>query len=442
MPPVPIPRSLRPRFPRFTGAAHALARHSLLPADASVSADPARGAGRADVPRRSQGAAVRLRPARHCAGVFFYLAISYARRELHQPAHPAPVPGADDPVRRGPVLRRSLRDPERGGLAGTHPGDQRRRSDHSDPDVALPDREERSVSQGGLGRRDRVSRLLPARRAGPGRGHRHPGFLPTGHRRDRRAFPLAPVRAAAAVRTGFPSPKQRLAAPPPAVLNGLKRGMEKESLRVRPDGALALTPHPAALGSALKHPHITTDFSEALIELITGVHTKVEACREELKRIHQFVYRHIGDEVLWGASMPCSLPDENAIPIARYGNSNVGRAKTVYRIGLAHRYGKRMQMISGLHYNWSLPEAAWPLAGDRDANEAYFALVRNFRRHAWFLLYLFGASPAVCASFDAGRKHALEELAPGTLSLPHATSLRMEPLGYIYEAQNSLAVSD
>jgi len=145
--------------------------------------------------------------------------------------------------------------------------------------------------------------------------------------------------------------------------------------------------------------------------------------------------------VLWGASMPCSLPDENAIPIARYGNSNVGRAKTVYRIGLAHRYGKRMQMIAGLHYNWSLPEAAWPLAGHRDANEAYFALVRNFRRHAWLLLYLFGASPAVCASFVAGRKHALEELAPGTLYLPHATSLRMGRLGYLSEAQDSLAVS-
>jgi glutamate--cysteine ligase len=235
--------------------------------------------------------------------------------------------------------------------------------------------------------------------------------------------------------------KERLSALPPAVLNGLKRGIEKESLRVRPDGALALTPHPAALGSALKHPHITTDFSEALIELITGVHAQVEACREELKRVHQFVYRHIGDEVLWGASMPCSLPDEDAIPIARYGNSNVGRAKTVYRIGLAHRYGKRMQMIAGLHYNWSLPEAAWPLPRHLDTNEAYFALVRNFRRHAWLLLYLFGASPAVCASFVAGRKHALEELAPGTLYLPHATSLRMGRLGYLSEAQDSLAVS-
>ncbi len=234
---------------------------------------------------------------------------------------------------------------------------------------------------------------------------------------------------------------QRLQSLPPAVLKGLRRGIEKESLRVMPDGALALTAHPKALGSALKHPHITTDFSEALIELITGVHTSVEACLDELRRIHQVVYRHIGEEVLWGASMPCSLPDESAIPIARYGTSNVGRAKAVYRTGLSHRYGRRMQMIAGLHYNFSLPEAAWPLAGLPGPNEGYFALIRNFRRHAWLLLYLFGASPAVCASFVEGRRHELRELAPGTLFLPHATSLRMGRLGYLSEAQDSLAVS-
>src|SRR5712692_4895709 len=235
--------------------------------------------------------------------------------------------------------------------------------------------------------------------------------------------------------------KERLRALAPAVLTGLQRGIEKESLRVRPDGALALTQHPKALGSALKHPHITTDFSESLLELITGVHTSVDACLEELKRIHGFVYRNIGDEVLWGASMPCSLPDENAIPIARYGTSNIGRAKTVYRIGLSHRYGRRMQMIAGLHYNFSLPDSAWPLAGLPGPSEGYFALIRNFRRHAWLLLTLFGASPTVCSSFVEGRKHALEELAPGTLYLPHATSLRMGRLGYLSEAQDSLAVS-
>ncbi|MBS0336493.1 MAG: glutamate--cysteine ligase [Proteobacteria bacterium] len=228
--------------------------------------------------------------------------------------------------------------------------------------------------------------------------------------------------------------RERLRALGPAALRDIRRGIEKESLRVRPDGALAANPHPAGLGSALSHPHITTDFSESQLELITGVHTGVEACIEELTRIHQVVYRHIGDEMMWCASMPCGLPGDDVIPIGRYGNSNVGRAKTVYRIGLSHRYGRRMQTISGIHYNFSLPAAAEP-------NVAYFSLIRNFRRHSWLLLYLFGASPAVCASFVAGRKHELMELKPGTMYRPGATSLRMGPLGYQSDAQASLAVS-
>lgn len=233
----------------------------------------------------------------------------------------------------------------------------------------------------------------------------------------------------------------RLSSLSPRILGSLRRGIEKESLRVRPDGALATTPHPPPLGSALTHPHITTDFSEAQLELITGVHSTADTCLDELQTIHQFVYRHIGDELLWCASMPCNLPDENAIPIARFGRSNVGRAKTVYRVGLSHRYGRRMQVISGVHYNFSLPEDAWPLADLGGANEAYFALIRNFRRHAWLLLYLFGASPAVCTSFVEGRAHELKELAPGTLYLPYATSLRMGRLGYLSATQDDLAVS-
>src|SRR6266542_3322948 len=122
----------------------------------------------------------------------------------------------------------------------------------------------------------------------------------------------------------------------PRVLAGLRRGIEKESLRVRPDGTLAITPHPRALGSALTHSHITTDFSEAQLELITGVHSTADACLGELKQLHQFVYGHIDDEMLWCASMPCRLPDENAIPIAYFGSSNVGRAKTVYRVVISH----------------------------------------------------------------------------------------------------------
>ena len=227
--------------------------------------------------------------------------------------------------------------------------------------------------------------------------------------------------------------EERVRALPRDVLAGLKRGIEKESLRVRPDGSLAITPHPAALGSALTHPNVTTDFSESQLELITGVNTSADACIAELTAIHQAVYRALGDELLWCASMPCRLPDEAAIPIGRYGSSNVGRAKGVYRTGLTHRYGKQMQMISGIHYNFSMP--------DRRSNDEYFGLIRNFRRNSWLLLYLFGASPAVCGSFVEGRKHELQPLSDDTLYLPFATSLRMGRLGYQSDAQSSLAVS-
>ncbi|MDW8311227.1 MAG: glutamate--cysteine ligase [Burkholderiales bacterium] len=218
-------------------------------------------------------------------------------------------------------------------------------------------------------------------------------------------------------------------------LDGMCRGLEKESLRASFSGQLALTPHPVGLGSPLTHPSITTDFSESQLELITAPHADAEACLQELERLHAFVYRVLaetGQELLWVGSMPCALPNDEAIPIAYFGTSNIGRLKSVYRMGLAHRYGRRMQTISGIHYNWSLPGLG---------NEDYFAIIRNFRRGAALLLYLFGASPAVCASFVEGRAHRLEPLAPGTLFLPWATSLRMGRLGYQSEAQAQLAVS-
>jgi len=229
--------------------------------------------------------------------------------------------------------------------------------------------------------------------------------------------------------------QERLGALSAARLKGMRRGIEKESLRALPDGKLALTPHPLALGSALTHPHITTDFSESQLELITGVHASAESALEELTRVHQFTYRvlaSLGDERLWVSSMPCGLPTDETIPIGRYGSSNVGRAKSVYRMGLSHRYGRRMQTISGIHYNWSLPDVS---------SEQYFALIRNFRRQAFLLLYLFGASPALCSSFVAGRPHELQPLGDGSMFMPHGTSLRMGRLGYQSDAQASLAVS-
>jgi glutamate--cysteine ligase len=141
------------------------------------------------------------------------------------------------------------------------------------------------------------------------------------------------------------------------------------------------------------------------------------------------------------------LPAEEDIPIAYYGTSNIGQLKYVYRKGLALRYGKTMQCIAGIHYNFSLPEKLWPLlkqaegfvGTDRDfQSSSYIALIRNFRRYSWLLMYLFGASPALDAGFLRGRSHQLEQLDPDTLYLPYATSLRMSDLGYQSNAQAGL----
>lgn len=225
---------------------------------------------------------------------------------------------------------------------------------------------------------------------------------------------------------------ERLRTLAPERLQGIRRGIEKESLRTSPSGQLAQTPHPRALGSALTNPHITTDFSEAQVELVTGAHASVQDCLQELTQIHQFVYRALNNEQLWVSSMPGALPADDDIPIGQYGSSNVGQAKSVYRMGLGHRYGRRMQTISGIHYNWSMPGLS---------DEDYFGLIRNFRRQSFLLLVLFGASPAVTTCFVHGQDHGLQPLGDHTLYLPYATSLRMGRLGYQSDAQSSLAVS-
>ncbi|HBX57885.1 glutamate--cysteine ligase [Pseudomonas sp. UBA2684] len=232
-----------------------------------------------------------------------------------------------------------------------------------------------------------------------------------------------------------------------SLLSQCLHGIERECLRVDSDGQLALTPHPAALGAALTHPQITTDYSESLLEFITPAEADPAATLADLEQIHRFAYSKLDGEYLWSPSMPCALPEEELIPIARYGDSHIGQLKYVYRKGLALRYGKTMQCIAGIHYNFSLPDSLWALLqqaeGDnqsaRDFQSArYIALIRNFRRYSWLLMYLFGASPALHAGFLRGRPHHLQQLDADTLYLPYATSLRMSDLGYQSSAQAGL----
>ncbi len=248
--------------------------------------------------------------------------------------------------------------------------------------------------------------------------------------------------------------EQRLAALQTAGLAGplttMRRGLEKESLRVARDGSLAETSHPTALGSALTHPYLTTDYSEALLEFITPVFDTPEGPIDFLHQMHRFVYEELGSELLWVNSMPCCLGREESIRIAEYGSSHSGRLRHAYRHGLWHRYGRAMQTIAGIHYNVSFTDEFWrgwqALNGDSRplrafVSDQYFHLIRNFQRHVSILIYLFGASPAVCASFLRGREHRLSVLDGHTLYAPFGTSLRMSDLGYHNTTQMGLNVS-
>ncbi|CAB3897635.1 Glutamate--cysteine ligase [Achromobacter animicus] len=229
-----------------------------------------------------------------------------------------------------------------------------------------------------------------------------------------------------------------------SMLTQTLRGIEKEGLRVDEQGILARTPHPAGLGSALTNEHVTTDYSESLLELITGTHDNVDALLAELADTHRHVYTVLDHELIWNQSMPATLPPEPEIPIAWYGTSNTGMLKHVYRRGLAERYGKTMQCIAGVHYNFSLPEALWSVldtqpGSDQDRrSRGYIGLIRNFTRYSWLLMYLFGSAPALASGFLQGQNHALDKLGDHTLYLPYATSLRMSDLGYQNKAQSQL----
>ncbi|MEJ6516823.1 MAG: glutamate--cysteine ligase [Pseudomonadales bacterium] len=224
------------------------------------------------------------------------------------------------------------------------------------------------------------------------------------------------------------------------------RGIERETLRVDPKGNLSLQPHPAFLGSKLSHPSVTTDFSESQLELITPVSASVEETLETLSNTHRYVYSGLEDELIWSSSMPCVLPEDHKIPLAYYGESNLGQLKTTYRNGLGNRYGRSMQTICAVHYNFSFPDEFWQTLAKQEGTQntqtyrtnRYFDVMRNFRRFSWLPIYLLGASPAVCDSFVNGKQHNLDELGNNSLYLENATSLRNGDLGYQSDAQSSI----
>ncbi|MBE0509596.1 MAG: glutamate--cysteine ligase [Gammaproteobacteria bacterium] len=233
------------------------------------------------------------------------------------------------------------------------------------------------------------------------------------------------------------------------LLKGSMIGLEKESLRVNSDGKLARTPHPRAIGAALTHPYITTDYSEALLEFITPPFHQASEALHFLRDLQQFVYKRLDNELLWATSMPCVVAGEEGIPIAQYGSSNAGMMKTIYRRGLGHRYGRVMQVIAGVHFNYSYSDAFWQALHQHEDDQRplqdaisarYFDLIRNLLRYGWVIPYLFGASPAVCKSFLGGRDSSLESFDEHTYYEPYATSLRMGDIGYQNNKENETGI--
>ena len=228
-------------------------------------------------------------------------------------------------------------------------------------------------------------------------------------------------------------------------------GLEKETLRVSHEGGLAQTAHPQSLGSALTHPYITTDYSEALLEIVTPPSKDIPSVLKFLSDTQNFIYNQLDDELLWATSMPCVVAGGTSIPLANYGSSNSGLMKTVYRRGLGHRYGRVMQVIAGVHFNFSFANDFWSMYLDVSDNsntalqqdlisEQYFSLLRNLQRFGWLIPYLFGASPAVCKSFLQGKETNLLAFNDTTYYEPFATSLRMGDIGYQNNKESEVGV--
>ncbi len=221
-------------------------------------------------------------------------------------------------------------------------------------------------------------------------------------------------------------------------------GLEKESLRYFHNGELANTHHPKAIGASLTHKNITTDYAESQLELITRPHNNALFTLEELHDIHSFIYSKIGsDQILWPLSMPSNLPRPKDIMTAKFGASNQGQIKELYRSGLGYRYGKIMQLICGIHFNFSFSKDFWqeyfvhientPNWNQSDVNNKYMATIRNYMRISWLITYLFGASPIINSKFitsDTAISNYLKPFKNHCYIADFGTSLRSSSLGY------------
>lgn len=210
-------------------------------------------------------------------------------------------------------------------------------------------------------------------------------------------------------------------------------GLEKESIRVDKNGKLAQTPHPKVFGSKLKHPYITTDFSESQIEMITPPLSDINQTIGFVETIHDIVSLELVDEYLWPQSLPPILPDDKQIPIAKYDED--GKEAEHYREFLAQKYGSKNQLISGIHFNFSYSEKLLEilhrkinplLSYEEFKDEAYLKTTRQMLRMRWLYILLYGSSPVVDSSLELKCKLAPYSINKDVVAL----SIRNSCYGY------------
>ncbi|BDD12332.1 glutathione biosynthesis bifunctional protein GshAB (plasmid) [Fulvitalea axinellae] len=214
-------------------------------------------------------------------------------------------------------------------------------------------------------------------------------------------------------------------------------GLERENVRVDAEGRMAKTPHPQVFGNKNRHPYITTDFSESQVEMVTPKQDSIDEAYDFLRVLNDLFYENVKDEFLWPQSMPPVLPKGSDIPIAKYGEE--GKDKEEYREYLSKMYGSQMQMISGTHFNFSLPDsllrrlfAEQKTFSEFEAfkEQVYLKMIRNFLRDRWLLLLINGASPVIHETFEGCCLRITCPVENGVHSCKQSLSMRSSPFGY------------
>lgn len=221
-------------------------------------------------------------------------------------------------------------------------------------------------------------------------------------------------------------------------------GIERESLRVGEQGKLAITDHPEVFGHKLLNPYITTDFSESQVELITPAFKSPKETYNFANALYDIVALKIENEYLWPQSMPCDLPEDKDIPIAKYSDCKPCKEARSYREELFKKYGGKRQLISGIHYNFSFDEAMIQKLYENSAKDMpykdyksslYLKIIRNYARYKWLLIYLIGATPVAHESYLVTNKNDMDLIGQDAYSNKGAISYRNGKMGYRNEVE-------